>query len=287
VKRAALIQEELVQIGTIADLATVFEGIASMEIAKLRDQTLGSKRYFADLWHVYSQLRVDRGKSKRRHHKPEGDGGNSRTLFVAITSQGGLSGDIDSQVIDAMVKDYVPATTDVMVVGGHGAQLLAQVRVPIVKEFRMPESTAGFGINVVEPIIAEATRYAHTMTYYQTYASLSKQEVAKVELIATVKDLDEKRTPEQGEIISQREYDFEPSLIEIVEYLESMMLGVLLSQVVLESKLSQAASRFNAMARAKQKAKEMQVELRLAYNRSKRSASDERTREIIAVLNRT
>ena len=98
-KRAALILDELGQISTITDLATVFEGIASMEIAKIRDQTLGSKRFFAELWNMYSQLRVDRSKRSSKQKLTGGD--NKRNLFVAITSQGGLSGDIDSQVIDA------------------------------------------------------------------------------------------------------------------------------------------------------------------------------------------
>ena len=49
-RRPALILAELGQIGTIADLTTVFEGIASMEIAKIRDQTLASKNYFHELW---------------------------------------------------------------------------------------------------------------------------------------------------------------------------------------------------------------------------------------------
>lgn len=283
-KRAALILDELNQISTITQLAGVFEGIASMEIAKIRDQTLASKHFFADLWHIYSQLRLDRPKKKSRKEQRAAERG--RNLFVAITSQGGLSGDIDSQVINAMAADYDKDTTDIIVVGGHGSTLLSQLRIPVTQHLRMPDNMQAFASTVADPVIAASAGHGHTIAYYQTYASLSKQHVAKIELIAAVATLSEE-AGEDEEIISPREYDFEPSLKDIVDYLESMMLGVVMTQVLLESKLSQAASRFNAMARAKQKAKEMQADLRLSYNRSKRAVSDERTREIIAVLNRT
>lgn len=59
------------------------------------------------------------------------------------------------------------------------------------------------------------------------------------------------------------------------------MMSVALSQVILESKLAQYASRFNAMSMAHKKAGEIQEDLRRLYNQARRSEDDERTREII------
>jgi len=281
-RRPALILQELGQIGTIADLTTVFEGIASMEIAKVRDQTLTSKNYFSELWHIYSQLRMEKGGITADQQSADRD--ELRKLYVVVTSQGGLSGDIDARVVDAMFKEYDANTTDVVVIGGHGNTLIAHRGIEPLHYYRMPESNQGFGATVVEPIIELVMTYGHTMAYYQTYVSLSRQDVAQVELLAGVKALSEETTDEEAEYISERDYDFEPSLAEIVKQLESTMLGIVLSQVILESKLSQAASRFNAMAAAKQRAQEMQGELKLNYNRTKRAVSSERTREIMGVL---
>jgi F-type H+-transporting ATPase subunit gamma len=281
-RRPALILQELGQIGTIADLTTVFEGIASMEIAKVRDQTLTSKNYFNELWHIYSQLRVEKGGITSDQQSSERD--EMRKLYVVVTSQGGLSGDIDARVVDAMVKEYDPNTTDVVVIGGHGNTLIAQRQIEPINYYRMPDTNQGFETTVVEPIIDLVMRYGHTMAYYQTYVSLSRQDVAKVELLAGVKALSEDTADDEAKYISERDYDFEPSLAEIVNQLESTMLGIVLGQVILESKLSQAASRFNAMAAAKQRAQEMQGELKLTYNRTKRAVASERTREITGVL---
>src|SRR5581483_606340 len=281
-RRAALIKRVIEQVGTIANLASVFEGIASMDIGKIRHQALSSKAFFADLWHIYSQLRVGKAEAEKRNaHLPPP---NPRNMFVVITSQGGLSGDIDSQVVDFMLKDYQPSTTDIICVGGHGATLLGNRGVQISKLYRMPGTNQGFGATVVEPIVREVMHYGQGIAYYQTYSSLSNQEVEKIELRAGVQAMSEESGSAE-EIISERDYDFEPSLIDILDYLETVMLGVVVSQGVLESKLSQAASRFNAMIRAKQKAKEMEEALKLAYNRARRAANEERTREIVAVMN--
>jgi F-type H+-transporting ATPase subunit gamma len=277
VRRPALIQKDLVQIGTITNLAAVFEGISSLEIGKIRDKALSSKEFFSELWNIYSQLRID--KSKLLSTKAAGKRNQMKTLYLAVTSQGGLSGDIDSKVVTRLSREFDPKTTDIMVMGGHGEQLLNQQGIPFVQSFRMPEGNAGFN---AEPIVAEVMKYGKTIAYYQTYVSLSIQEVAKIELIDAVKELGEQG--EHGEVISEKDYDFEPSLLDIVNYLESVMLDIVLSQVVLESRLSQAASRFNAMAAAKQRAKEMYSDLKLQFNRAKRSAADERTKEVIAVL---
>ena len=59
------------------------------------------------------------------------------------------------------------------------------------------------------------------------------------------------------------------------------MLQIALSQVILESKLAQYASRFKAMSAAHHKADESYNDFKLQFNRAKRSLKDERLKEII------
>ena len=59
------------------------------------------------------------------------------------------------------------------------------------------------------------------------------------------------------------------------------MLKIALSQLILQSKLAQYASRFRAMSASHQRADETKVDLHLAYNRAKRAVKDERLKEII------
>ncbi len=53
------IERSLKTMGTMAEISSVFEGIASMRIAKIKNQVLQATEFFNELWHIYSQLRVD------------------------------------------------------------------------------------------------------------------------------------------------------------------------------------------------------------------------------------
>jgi F0F1-type ATP synthase gamma subunit len=59
------------------------------------------------------------------------------------------------------------------------------------------------------------------------------------------------------------------------------MLDITLSQVILDSKLAQYASRFRAMRVANERSVDSHKSLHTAYNRAKRAQSDERLKEII------
>ena len=58
-KRPSEIERDEISMGTLVELTSVFEGIASMRIAQIKNQVLQSTKFFDALWQIYSQLRVD------------------------------------------------------------------------------------------------------------------------------------------------------------------------------------------------------------------------------------
>jgi F0F1-type ATP synthase gamma subunit len=85
-----------------------------------------------------------------------------------------------------------------------------------------------------------------------------------------------------AEVISEQNYIFEPSTREVVDHLERSMLQIMLSEVILESKLAQYASRFKAMRMAGDKADEAYTDITRAYSRARRYLKDERLKEIVS-----
>lgn len=273
-KRAVYVQRDLEQIGTIQGLTSVFEAIASIHVAQIRDKVLSSTTFFHELWQTYRQLRREDDGLARQPTKP-------RPALLAITSAGGLIGDIDERIVAAMVADPNRAASDVYVVGAHGATLMARQGVRPLQVFE--ESSSDQEVNS-GPLQAVLRQYGQATIYYQTYLSLTRQDVARIELTAAVIALGKQLGTTSTSVISSRDYIFEPSLTEVVAHMEGMMLGVALSQVLLESKLAQYASRFNAMNAAHTKARSLHDELRLALSRAKRAQGDERTREAIGAI---
>lgn len=281
-RKALTYLPEIEQVGTISDLTNVFQSIASIRIARIKGRVVSSQRFFNELWSIYSQLRVD--PNKRLAHSP-GPKRDKPNVFLVLSSDAGLSGDIDMRVIRRVKEQFDPATTDVIVIGAHGATQLAQAKIPVKKYFRLP----GVEQNVdVSPIATELAGYRQPLVFFERYFSLTDQRVVSIDLLTRVRSIGSRvQADSKTPVISNHEYLFEPSINEIVEYMESVMVEIALSQVILESRLAQYASRFNAMSAAFLTASEMKKDLYLGYRRAKRSEGDTRIKETINALNAT
>lgn len=274
-KRPAEIEKDEEAMGALVELTSVFEGIASMRIAQVKNQVLQATEFFNQLWHIYSQLHVS---------AIFGFGRNNadievipKELYVIITAEGGFSGDIDQKLIQLMLKSYDKEKNDIIVIGHHGAIQLAQRGVHYEKYFKLPSKDQN--INVT-PIIREVQKYERTSVFYQEYISLMQQEVKRIELSTAVSKISQ-QTDSPDEVISEANYIFEPSTYDVVDHLERSMMQIALSQLILNSKLAQYASRFRAMSASHTRADEAKQDLRLEYNRAKRNIKDARLKEII------
>lgn len=262
---------------TIVNLTSVFEGLASMRIAQVKNQVLSSQQFFQELWHIYQQIRVD---TLFRFGRVNEADVIKKQLVIVITAEGGFSGDIDQKLIAWMLKEYDPDKQDIIVIGHHGALQLIQANVGFKKYFTLPSRDKNIN---VRPLVQEVGRYQSTVVFYQTYVSLMVQDIKRIELQSAVAE--QARTvggkKVDNEEISERTYIFEPSTFEVVAHLERSMTEIALSQVILDSKLAQYASRFRAMSMANDKAGELSGDLKLLYNRTKRRIQDERLKEMI------
>lgn len=275
-RRASAIQKETTQISTVEDLTGVFESIASTQVAKIKSKVELSKEFFELLWKRYSSIRVDPG-SRITNRNAARDGG--RKVFVIISAEAGLSGDIDQRLIETMMKDYDKTTTDLIVLGSHGANQLKDRGIPFIRYFQVPESDSYIDVS---PVIKAIAPYSKVTVYYEEYVSLGVQGIKTIDLISSMREMSEGADDE--DIITDKDTIFEPSLDEIADEMELTMMTLAFSQAILESSLAQDASRFNAMATAKKRAWELLNYYQLEYHRSKRSESDRRLREVMISL---
>jgi F-type H+-transporting ATPase subunit gamma len=270
------VAERRTAVDTIVSLTSVFEGLASMRIAQVKNQVLASQQFFSELWNIYQQLRVD---SLFRFGRVNDKDVIKKRLAIVITAEGGFGGDIDQKLIKMMLESHDPNKQDIIVIGHHGALQLIQAHVGFKKYFTLPSRDKNIN---VRPLVAEVGKYESTVVYYQTYVSLMQQEVKRIELQSAVAQQgEETKGKAQSEIISETNYIFEPSTFDVVAHLERSMTEIALSQVILDSKLAQYASRFRAMSMAKDKSSEMSTDLRMLFNRTKRRIQDERLKEMI------
>lgn len=272
-KRAAM--------STIVNLTGVFEGLASMRISQVKNQVLQSQQFFSELWQIYKQLRVS---EQFRFGRMHGEDAIDKQLYIIVTSEGGFSGDIDQKLIRWMLEQYNPELQDIIVIGHHGALQLIQNNTAFKKYFTLPSRDRNIN---VQPLVREVRRYQSTVVFYQTYVSLMVQDVKRIELQIAVTQEGKRVGQKESDVISEQTYIFEPSTHDVVAYLERSMMQIALSQVILDSKLAQYASRFRAMSMANDRADDLFEDLTMLYNRTRRRTQDERLKEIINGLRRT
>lgn len=276
-RRAVNILVDVNQVEVIKELTAIFESIASIRIAQVKGNVTKATAYFNELWGIYSQLRVDPEERFAADETQKRD----KMALVVVTSEGGLSGDIDQRTVNAVKKAYNPDLHEVIVVGSHGGGKLRGMGVNVVEVFKLPDTHGE--IPKVTPIIEKLREYSKAHCFYGHYVSLLKQEVLETDLMQGVQVLTDEQA-DSPDIIDSHHYVFEPSLGEVTAFMESVMLEIALSQFIFDTQLSQFASRFNAMSSAKQKAKELHDQYNLQYHRAKRSESDGRLKEIINTL---
>ena len=275
------IERQEAAMATLTNLTSVFEGIASMRIASIKNQVLQATRFFHELWHIYSQLRVDGLFRFGRSQAYQADL-IDKELYVVITAEGGFSGDIDAKLVSLMLKTYDKTKHDIIVIGHHGAIQLAQAGIGYKKYFKLPVKDQN--INVT-PIIKEVQRYNSTTVFYQEYVSLFIQDVKRIELLSVVQNVG-KGVAAKEDMISETTYIFEPSTFAVIDHLERSMLHIAMSQLILDSKLAQYASRFRAMSNSHEKAKDAKDDLRVQMNRTRRALKDERLKEVVNSLHK-
>lgn len=275
-RRATLIKDELFQTQTVEGLTEVFGSIASIHIAKIRSRVIASKAFFAELWPVYTSLRVDE-KTRLRARKKRGRG--NKNAVVVVTSEGKFGGGMNDKVLEVMMTAQRDAdTTDIIAIGSYGAGRLRRHKEFSPEQvFAMPPKDTDIEVAGLVQVLEQ---YEQVTVFYQTYESLRVQKPMRIDLRSAVRELGED-VGDSANAMSIEEYIFEPALEDIIEYMESVMMGVALTQIIMEAKLADYASRFNTMSLAKKRAGELVGDFRREFSRAKRNENDERLKEAI------
>jgi len=250
-----------------------------MQIAKTKNKVLISNQFFDEVWNIYKQIRID---VIFNYGRTVDQTPIDKELLILITAKGGLSGDIDNRLIRKFMEYYDERKHDVLVIGHHGVTKLKQAHVDHNYYFDLPEHDY---INV-DPLMVIMKKYAKSRIFYQNYISLSQQEIKEVDLSEVVSS--KGRTADLSTIgddmVSEKNYIFEPSSYAVAAYLEDSILRLTISQFIYDSRLAQVASRFKAMSAAKERSISNAMGLHTEYNRAKRNQVDTRLKESMSGL---
>lgn len=212
-----------------------------------------------------------------------------RVLLVVLTSDRGLCGAFNSNVVKAAVgrvearytKQALLKNVDVLAIGKKGGEAMSRRGFNTITRFsdiftRLNFVNAKEGAEYIMDAFAKGT-YDVVEIVYNEFKNVATQVVRAEQFlpIQTPADSGSAKTA------SAANYLFEPSEDEILNELVPKALKIQLYRAILESNASEHGARMTAMDKATENAQEMLKELRLIYNRTRQAAI---TKEILEIV---
>ena len=203
-----------------------------------------------------------------------------KVLLVAITSNRGLCGGFNSNIIKEVVNqrdnNYAGKQVDVFTIGKKGNDILS-------KEFSVTENRGDIFDELtfanVATVADQLMALYDTGTYDRIDLVYNRFKNAATQLVTTEQFLP--IVPVSGVTTSSSDYIYEPAQEEIVSTLIPKALKTQLFKALRDSFASEHGARMTAMHKATDNATELRDQLKLTYNKARQAAI---TNEILEIV---
>lgn len=202
---------------------------------------------------------------------------NGKTVFVFLSANTGLFGDVVNKTFEYMMKDLEHANAEVTVVGRLGRTMFqVGAQNHPYSYFEYPDY--GTSSDKFSELVSHLVQYEEIHVYYAQFHSMVDQKPVKFTINA--------QTPMAVSIHKrdQKYFIFEPSLEEILKFFESEIFTSVMDQVLQESQLAKSASRILAMNRATKNIEDTLKKSRIKQNRIRHS--NENKKQLNALIAR-
>lgn len=275
-------------------ITKAMELVAASKMKRAVSSTLASRLYAEYSWEVIQSL--GRNVEEIRHpffvEKKEG-----KTLFILITSNRGLCGGYNSQVLKKTVSTLAGlqknTEIDIVTIGKKGGVGMRRTGQNVVASFEdLPENIHLVDVLPISKfIISEYKKdlYKNVFIAYTHFVSALNQKpnvkqilpIPRNKLKDTIDSLGEEikeNTSNQSKI----DYLFEGNQDELVSSIGEKITRMQIYQMLLESNASEQSARMVAMKNASEAAGEMIDDLTLVFNKARQAGITQEISEISA-----
>jgi len=270
------IRSRINAVKNIKQITRAFQFVAASKLKRAQDATLAARPYSEKIDEVLADLAsVLTGDDHPLLAVREG----GKRLIVLITTDRGLAGPLNTNVIRFAAREITQETGDltVVTVGRKGRDAMRRAGVPLEAHF------AGFGDRAS---FADVLPLARLVTDDYLAGVYGRVDIIFPRFVTTLTQRPEMfqllpiRPSEDTEGIPGRHFIFEPSPGAALEQLVPRYVATRLYQAVLEAKASEESSRMVAMKNATENAEELIEYYTLVYNKVRQANI---TREMIEI----
>lgn len=253
--------------------------VSTVKLQKAKARAERNKPYFHALYKTICSIL---SKTERMEHPYMMDNGSSRKAMIVITSNKGLAGGYNSNVIKEVVGTGFPVEdVDIYAVGRKGVEGLARKGYRIVEDDSEAINDPLYkdAVDITKRVLESYTKGEVGEIYmaYTNFKNTVSQEAKLIKLLPL----------NVGELPAEAEDDhvlmnYEPEADEALDALVPKYVGNLLYGAFIEALASENGARMQAMDSATTNADNMIADLSLKYNRARQASITQELTEIIA-----
>ncbi len=270
-------------------ITKAMELVSASKMRKAVQAVLASRPYAQMAWRLAAQLEA-KGEDVHPLMQP---GSSSRTLAVLVTSDRGLCGGFNAQVLKTaaeFVRNRGVESVDFIAVGRRADQWIRRRKLNLKAAFEDIVSGGAPAAAKIRPIarlqkngFTDGT-YGEVVVIYTDFVSsiLQKPRVKTLLPLKKDSDLGEIQGHAGQEAEMKGEYLFEPDPRSVLDALLPRIAEAQLYQAVLESLASEHSARMLAMKNATDAASDMIDDLRLTFNQARQAGITQEIAEISA-----
>lgn len=250
--------------------------VATSKLRKARQKLELNNNYYSSISDIMNEILSDSNLEKGVYFKSNG---NNKKLYIVITSDSGLCGGFNGNVISKTLQEISDHRENsvLITVGKKGRTYLKKYKIESIAEYvDVPEIPT---LKEVKAILDKGiTLYLNgeigeINVVYTHFISSVKQE-CKVKKLLPI-------TSESNEKDINTFMEFEPDKSEVLEGISELYLKQTLLNLLLNSKTCEESSRMAAMDGATQNANDLLDKLNLKYNRIRQSSITQEISEIV------
>ncbi len=275
------IRRRIKSIKSTAQITKAMQLVAAAKMKKAQDQAIAGRPYAEMLNQVLVSLKE---KADEETHPFFAPGKGSKELVVVITSDKGLCGGLNTNLLRKLFQQFPGADVDFVSLGRKGALQLIRLKRNLISEFLIKEPAKFPEVKVVGKYIQEQflsgeysavkvafTNFVNTVTLVPTIETLLPINPVQLGGKRSYEGMGEALKVEEATALGL-EYTYEPSPTEVFTSILPQYVNNTLYQMLLEARASEHSSRMVAMKNATDNAKGLLKDLTLEYNKLRQAS---------------
>lgn len=253
--------------------------VSTVKLQKAKARAESNKPYFTMLYDTMCSILA---RSSGIEHRYLTGGGSEKKAVIAITSNRGLAGGYNNNIVKEILSHFTPEETDIYALGRKGLEGLHRKGYHIVEDASevMNDPLYADAIQLGKHVLGafEAGDVGEIYIAYTSFKNTVVQEPKLVKLLPI--DVDE--IMDGVEIDTTVKMNYEPVEDEALDMIIPKYINNIIFGAFVEAVASENGARMQAMDSATKNADDMIADLSLKYNRARQGSITQELTEIIA-----